>query len=131
MQQLLLRAEDLGLRVIERPGRTRGGFDPATGTIRLAPGMSRRTARSVLAHELGHAHLGHRPTEVPHTRERQERAADEWAARLLLTPQAYAAAERARGAHLASLAFELDVTVEIVVAFQRLLRQGTTATRAA
>ncbi len=83
--------------------------------------MSRRTARSVLAHELGHAHLGHLPTRHPAFRARQERQADEWAARRLITPSAYAAAEQLRGTHLASLAFELDVTIEIVLAFQRVL----------
>ncbi|MBS0025499.1 ImmA/IrrE family metallo-endopeptidase [Microbacterium paraoxydans] len=131
MQRLLLLASDLGLRVIEQPGRTRGGFDPATGTIRLAPGMSARTTRSVLAHELGHAHLGHRPTTLASVRDRQERRADEWAARTLLTPQAYAAAEQLRGSHLASLAFELDVTLEIVLAYQRLLRNDRARPRAA
>ncbi|MFJ6550190.1 ImmA/IrrE family metallo-endopeptidase [Microbacterium sp. NPDC091676] len=123
MQQLLRLADDLGLRVVERPGPTPGGFQPVTRTIRLAPGMSRRTARSVLAHELGHAHLGHLPTRQPALRARQERQADEWAARRLITPAAYAAAEHLRGAHLASLAFELDVTIEIVLAFQRVLHR--------
>ncbi|MCT1477703.1 ImmA/IrrE family metallo-endopeptidase [Microbacterium sp. p3-SID336] len=123
MQQLLRLADQLELRVVERAGRTRGGFDPVAGTIRLAPGMSRRTARSVLAHELGHAQLGHHPTALASARARQERRADEWAARRLITPAAYAEAEAARGTHLASLAFELDVTIELVAAFQRLLRQ--------
>ncbi|WP_101844534.1 ImmA/IrrE family metallo-endopeptidase [Zhihengliuella sp. ISTPL4] len=131
MQQLLRLADDLGLRVIERAGATPGGFQPLTRTIRLAPGMSRRTTRSILAHELGHAHLGHQPTRQPAVRARQERQADEWAARRLITPAAYAAAEELRGPHVASLAFELDVTIEIVLAFQRLLRrQGTVVTAA-
>ena len=123
MQQLLRLADELGLRVIERPGPTPGGFQPVTRTIRLAPGLSRRTPRSVLAHEPGHALLGHPPTWQAAFRARQERQADEWAARRLITPAAYAAAEQLRGTHLASLAFELDVTIEIVLAFQRVLRR--------
>lgn len=129
MHQLLRLAEEHGLRIVERSGATCGGFEPASGTIRLAPGMTARTAVSVLAHEIAHALLGHEPTRSAAIRERQERQADEWAAARLITPRAYAEAEHLRGPHLASLAFELGVTVEIVVAYQRLLRRkGTDAT---
>ncbi|MGH3689576.1 MAG: ImmA/IrrE family metallo-endopeptidase [Microbacterium sp.] len=123
MQHLLRLAEDQRLRVIERVGRTRGGYDPVTRTIRLDPGMSRRTTRSVLAHELAHACLDHHPAPTSAVRAQQERQADEWAASRLITPRAYAEAEEMRGPHLASLAFELEVTVELVTAYQRLLRQ--------
>lgn len=123
MQQLLRLADEQRLRIVESPGPTLGGFDPSTRTIRLSPRLSRRTARSVLAHELAHAELGHVPDAPPVLRERQELRADEWAAALLVTPEAYAQAESLRGAHLASLAFELDVTIEIVRGFQRLLRR--------
>lgn len=123
MHPLLRLAEEHGVRVVERPGPTRGGFAPDSRTIRLAPGMSVRTTRSVLAHELGHVVLGHTPSTVPAIRRQQERQADEWAACLLITADAYAAAEEARGPHLASLAFELDVTIELVLAYQRRLRR--------
>lgn len=55
---------------------------------------------------------------------RQERQANEWAARLLISPGAYAEAESIRGPHPPSLAFEIGVTIELIHAFQRLLRQG-------
>lgn len=130
MHLLLRIAEEQGVRIIERSGRTRGGFDPASRTIRIDPGMSARTTRSVLAHELAHAVLGHLPTTVPAVRRQQERRADEWAACRLITPRAYAQAEDARGPHLASLAFELDVTIELVLAYQRCLqRNGAMAHR--
>lgn len=122
MHTLLRLAEEHGVRVVERPGATRGGFDPSSRTIRLTPGMSARTTRSVLAHELGHVILGHVPSPVPAVRRQQERQADEWAAGRLITAQAYAQAEDTRGPHLASLAFELDVTIELVLAFQRRLQ---------
>jgi Zn-dependent peptidase ImmA (M78 family) len=124
MQHLLQLAEEQRLQVIEQAGRTRGGYDPATQTIRLNPGMSVRTTRSVLAHELGHACLGHCPAPTSVVRASQERQADEWAACRLITPQAYAEAEEVRGPHLASLAFELGVTIELVTAYQRLLRES-------
>lgn len=124
MQHLLRLAEEQRLRIIERAGPTRGGYDPATRTIRLDPGMSRRTTRSVLAHELGHAFLGHVLAPTQAIRAQQERLADEWAASRLITARAYAEAEEVRGPHLASLAFELEVTIELVTAYQRLLRQS-------
>ena len=128
MDQLLRLVEDHGLRLIESVGATLGGYRPQTATIRLSPGLSTRAASSVLAHELGHAVLGHAPASDSVTRAVQERRADEWAARLLITPEAYAAAEQARGTHLASVAFELGVTVEIVTAYRRLLQRTETAT---
>ena len=130
MHLLLRLAEEHGVRIVERPGRTRGGFEPASRTIRISPGMSARTTRSVLAHELGHAVLGHEPSTLPSLRRQQERQADEWAASRLITPRAYAEAEATRGPHLASLAFELDVTIELVQAYQRRLeRHGAAASR--
>lgn len=49
-------AEKLGVRTIDlhTPGLL-GGYHEPTGTIVLAPGMTARQYRSVLAHELAHA----------------------------------------------------------------------------
>ncbi|GAA1132023.1 hypothetical protein GCM10009651_14710 [Microbacterium natoriense] len=127
MDQLLPLIEEHGLRIVERPGGTPGGFDPWSRTIRLAPGMSERMKRSVLAHELAHAVLGHLPTTRASLRDRQERQADEWAAQLLITPASYAEAEATRGPHAPSIAFELGVTVELVFGFQRLLQRARAA----
>lgn len=127
MEQLLQLIEQHGLRLVERRGASRGGFEPSTSTIRIEPGMSTRATCSVLAHELGHAVLGHVPTSDRSVRGRQEQRADEWAARLLISPRSYADAEQLRGPHAASLAFELGVTVEIVLAYQRLLRRSAVA----
>lgn len=123
MDQLLRLLDEHGLQLIEQPGPSRGGYRPATATIRVDPGMSARTTRSIVAHELGHAVLGHEPTGDPTIRARQELRADEWAARLLITPEAYAEAEALRGAHPASMAFELGVAIDLVFAYQRLLRR--------
>lgn len=129
MHLLLRLAEEHGVRIVERPGRTRGGFEPASRTIRISPGMSARTTRSVLAHELAHAVLGHETSTLPSVRRQQERQADEWAACRLITPRAYAEAEATRGPHLASLAFELDVTIELIQAYQRRLERHGAASR--
>lgn len=127
MERLLLLVEQHGLRLVERSGPSLGGFEPSTSTIRIEPGLSSRATCSVLAHELGHAVLGHVASSDDLVRDRQEQRADEWAARLLITARSYADAEQLRGPHAASLAFELGVTVEIVRAYQRLLRRGAVA----
>lgn len=123
MQHLYQLAEELGLHVTERRGAKRGGFHAGSRTIRINPGQSERTTRSVLAHEIAHAIFEDRPSPYGPVRAKQERRADEWAANYLITPDAYAAAEQHRGVHAASLAFELGVTVELVEAYQRLLQR--------
>lgn len=121
--QLIALAEELGLKVTWRDGAKRGGFHAGTQTIRLSPGASERTTRSVLAHEIGHAVYQDSYAPPGPTRDRQEARANEWAARHLITPDAYAAAEQRRGIHAASLAYELGVTIELVEAYQRLLER--------
>ncbi|GGH33926.1 ImmA/IrrE family metallo-endopeptidase [Microbacterium album] len=125
MQQLLALADELGLTVIEHRGRKVGGYHDGSRTVRLNPHMPRRLARSVLAHELGHAVHGHTPTIFGPQHARQERAAFEWAARLLIDRDAFAEVERLRDGHSPSMAYDLDVTVEIVDAYKgMLLRLG-------
>lgn len=57
-----------------------GFYDHRHRLITLAPDLAPTQYRSTLAHELGHAILGHIGT-----RPKQERQADRWAARQLLT----------------------------------------------
>jgi Zn-dependent peptidase ImmA (M78 family) len=57
-----------------------GFYDHRHRLITLAPDLAPAQYRSTLAHELGHAILGHIGT-----RPKQERQADRWAARQLLT----------------------------------------------
>lgn len=127
MHDLLRLAAELGVDVVERRGGKIGGYHAGTRTIRLNPGMSVRVARSVLAHELAHHIFGDEPSPYGPVRAKQERRAHEWAARRLITSEAYADAERARGGHTPSMAYDLGVTVEIVEAYRRLLtRLGDT-----
>lgn len=127
MQQLMKLAEELGLTVVERRGLKIGGYHDGSMTIRLNPGMPRRIARSVLAHEIAHHVFGDQHTHFGPARARQERRADEWAALRLITLDAYGEAERLRAGHAPSMAHDLNVTVELVEAFRRvLLRVGDT-----
>jgi len=127
MQDLLQLAEELGLTVIEKAGRHLGGYHHGTSTIRLDPRMPRRVARSVLAHEIAHHVFQDHPSPHGPVRAKQERRANEWAALRLITPDAYAEAERHRGGHSPSMAHDLAVTVELVDAYRALLlRLGDT-----
>ena len=94
----------------------------------MRPGLSARVARSVLAHELGHHALGHRPTRRLAARARQERSANEWAASRLISPAAYAEAERLREGHVGGIAFDLHVSDELVVVYRSLLLRTDTST---
>lgn len=121
MHDLLKLADDLGITVVERPGLRLGGYHGGSTTIRLNPALPRRVARSVLAHEIAHHVFQDVPSRHGPVTARQERRADEWAARYLITPEDFADAERIRDGHTASMAHDLGVTVEIVEAFRRLL----------
>lgn len=123
MLTLLQLAEELGLEVIEKRGPHTSGYRPHERVIRLTPGMSRRAARSVLAHEIAHHVLEHRPTDFGPIRARQERQANEWAARHLIDHDTYIEVERLRDGHLASMAHDLDVAPELVTVYQSLLQR--------
>ncbi len=114
-------AADLGLHVVEHNGDHVSGYWPDEMIIRLSPGMSARTTRSVLCHEIAHHVLGHRPTRFGPVRRRQEDEANEWAATHLITPDAYAEAERLHGGHLETMAHTLDVAPELAAAFRAML----------
>lgn len=111
----------LELTVVDRVGPHQSGYHPGERTIHLRPGMKGRVARSVLAHEIAHHVLGHRPTTERAARWRQEAAAQEWAAHALITPESYAAAERLHSAHVPAMAFDLNVADELVVVYQKQL----------
>lgn len=75
-------AEQLGITVVHRTLRASNGlWVPDARTIILRPRMRRIVERSVLAHELGHAHHAHRDDRPKH-----ELQADRFAARHLIHP---------------------------------------------
>lgn len=86
-------ADALGIRVEwGRPRTANGLWVPDANLIILKKGMRVLLERSVLAHEIGHAALGHRDTTP-----RNERRADAFAARNLITlPQLAYAADQSR-----------------------------------
>lgn len=121
-------AADLGLHVIERRGIHRSGYAAGSSHIELTPGMRGRVLRGVLCHEIAHHVLGHRPTEFGLIRKRQEHAANVWAAHRLITPEAYADAERIRNGHVTSMAIDLNVPDELVHVYRESLLRTESAT---
>ncbi|APT85342.1 hypothetical protein CAQU_10045 [Corynebacterium aquilae DSM 44791] len=115
-------AYSAGIRIIWHNGHARGYYDNERRVISLRNGMSDREARSTLAHELGHALHGDTPTPDPVLHARQERRANEFAARLLIDPAELAVAEAAYGADTFTLARELDVSPHLIDTFRATVR---------
>lgn len=101
----------------------RAYYDRETCTITLNSRLSLQQQAFALAHELGHAWHGHTHTGNPGADLGAERLADEYAARLLIEPGRYAAAEALRGPHPGAIADELGVHQDAVEVYQRVLRQ--------
>jgi Zn-dependent peptidase ImmA (M78 family) len=111
-------ADRLGIPVVH--GRLRadnGMWIPEERVIVLRRGMRRLLERSVLAHEIGHAALGHRDD-----RPRHERQADIFAARHLIDPARLAdvAADHPDPGYWC---IELDVTPQILETYLRDVRR--------
>jgi Zn-dependent peptidase ImmA (M78 family) len=108
VEDLLQHAADLGLRVQFRNLGRRHGEIHSSGLVVVNDRRPVAQQRLTLAHECGHHAHGHDWTQA-HDRDRDEREADTYAARLLITPRAYADAERLVGGHDGALARELNV----------------------
>lgn len=117
--QLIDHAHAEGIRVWWRHTGRCGTWSERHRCIWLDPALTDREARSVLAHELGHAHYGDRGPQPPHIEARAWR----WAADLLITRAEYALAEHIHGQDTAAIADALDVTLEVVDAYQTTLRR--------
>lgn len=114
MEDLLAHAHAMGLRVLRRDLGRRNGEVHSSGLIIINPNRNYGAQRETLAHEIGHAVHGHDWTAARHDRDVDERAADTYAARLLISPAEYAIAERICGPHDHALARELNVSVRLV-----------------
>lgn len=118
MDDLIAHADELGLRIKWRPLGRRTAELHSSGLILVNPDRTMPTQRMAIAHECGHWSYGHDWTR-DHDRPRDERQADTYAARLLISPQAYAAAEAQCGGHLGAMARELNVRRDLVELWRR------------
>ncbi len=121
MHHLFLLAAELGLTIIWGSGVHLAGYRAGDLTIRVQDGLPERLTRSLLGHEIAHHMLGHRHTENRAAHARQERSATEWAARELIALDAYRESERLREGHLDGIAHDLNVSRELVTAYQSML----------
>lgn len=103
-------AEARGYQVRWHRGGPKAAWLPRQHAVTLRHGMSDTDTLCALAHELGHAHYLDPPGCDPACEQR----ADRFAARLLISPVEYAAAERAYGPHPTRLAHELGVTTHLI-----------------
>lgn len=123
MQWLMNRATALGLRVVWRDLGRRNGELTSGGFVVLNPLKNEATQKVTLAHEMGHWAYGH-DWRQRHDRERDERQADAYAARLLISPADYALAEHLVGPHAGALAKELEVTRRLIQVWQASMAKG-------
>ena len=115
MDELIAHAKMLGVTVATAtlPSTRRGVYDHARDLVVYDHRLTPVERRCVLAHELGHVYHGH----TTFGDARAERAADEYAARLLIDPAAHAAAERLDPSP-AAIAEELGVEERLVRVFE-------------
>lgn len=103
-------AEARGYQVRWHRGGPKAAWIPARNIVTVRVGMDDVTTLCALAHELGHAHYG----DPPGHHGAHELRADRFAARLLVSPIDYAAAEALYGPQPQLLANELGVTVKVL-----------------
>lgn len=113
----------LGVVVVhaDLPADRDGEYIHRKRVIRLQRGLPHRLRRSVLAHECAHAVFADVPSKFGPVNAKQERRADEWAARRLISLPAYMRAEILHDAHDEGMAVELDVSIDLIEAYRRTL----------
>ncbi|MHC9858125.1 ImmA/IrrE family metallo-endopeptidase [Corynebacterium diphtheriae] len=113
-------AESHGYRVRWHKAGPKAAWIPHLNAISLRVGMDDAQTLCALAHELGHAYYGDPPGHVG----KHERRADEFAARLLISPVEYRIAENLHDSNTDAIASELGVTPWILDVWKRLYQQG-------
>ena len=103
------------VHILHLDGDLLGGYWAEDRLVCVDLSLTPVETRWILAHELGHVFYGHNCDS-----RQNEDEADLYAAKLLVNPEAYAAAERLLGTtHPTALAEELDVMEEAVTLYQR------------
>lgn len=123
IEALIQAAESRGYRIRWHRGGPKAAWVPRRNTITLRLGMDDATTLCSLAHELGHAHYGDPPGHYG----AHEIRADRFAARLLVSPVEYAAAEAIYGPQPQLIANELGVTVKVLKTWQTIYERKLAA----
>lgn len=120
-EDLIILAENAGISVIEHDvsqSPFKGIYDNRNRIISIRADLGELNKKCTLAHELGHA--AH--NDYGHGNARQERAADYYAANLLIDIQDYRQADILFSGDIAAIAHELDVTRHIITVYRNFLR---------
>lgn len=124
MNRLFDFAERRGISIEWATLRTRDGeYRHDLNRIRLRHGMSARLECWTLGHEIGHAVHGDIRVCNDRVTSKQERRADEWAARFLIDIDRYREVESLRDGHVPSMAHDLGIITRGVEAYQRVLER--------
>ncbi|MFI5504498.1 ImmA/IrrE family metallo-endopeptidase [Corynebacterium kutscheri] len=115
-------AEAIECTVTYHHGGAKGVYHHPSRTISLRNSLTDRQLRCTLAHELGHAIRGDAPVSGVFC-DHIERRADEFAARLLISPIEYQLAEALHGGHIGGIAYELEVTPHLVEVWRGMYRK--------
>jgi Zn-dependent peptidase ImmA (M78 family) len=121
MRDLEQLAAEMDVTIVTcRLGGLRGLYDHRARAIYLDDRLTGAQRCSTLAHELGHAHHGDHDLVHMTVRRRRdvEERATRWAARMLISPVEYAAAELVAGSDPVTIARELGVTRRLVEAWR-------------
>ena len=116
-------AEARGFQVRWHRGGPKAAWLPQQRAVTVRHGMSDAETLCSLAHELGHAHYG---DPAGHD-QRYERRADQFAARILISPAEYRMAEHAYGSHRARLAHEWGGTTHMIDVWREMHHARVTA----
>lgn len=113
----------VAVEVCRLPRSIDGEYVHARRLIRIQRGLLTRPYRSTLAHECGHAVFGDMPTRFGPMHMKQERRAQTWAAMALIDLDDYRQAEHRHDGNAEAMAVMLDVTVDVIDAYQHLLER--------
>lgn len=121
-------AEHLGVRITTHPGTPAGKWYHRRRVISLSRDLGPIGQRCTLAHELGHAALGHVSDPPKMLRDKQEAQAERYAAALLISEQEYALAERLYGPSTGAIAAELCVSTHMVDIWRKRIHRHSVQT---
>lgn len=113
-------AHDMGVKLTHHTHGPPGFYIDRYRVISTRQWMAVWDYKSVLAHELGHAHYRDKRCGHIHFDQKQENRADEYAANLLICPRQLQHLAPWHGNDLSSLAADLEVTPRLLETYTKM-----------
>jgi len=117
----MLDALGVSVEFVDLPPDDDGEYDHDTRVMKIQHDLLFRRYISTLAHETCHAIYGDVKSKFGPVNAKQERRADEWAALFLIGLDDYRREEARHDGHVDAMAIALNVTVDLIDAFRRIL----------